>query len=101
MVGCRIASRRTGDMQSTEGRGQSPVLTREEADILERTRIFGDAEHGLTVTEIAQLLNLQPSSVKIYLRNDKRRIDLYRRLFEEDEAIKERVIQILEARRAS
>lgn len=62
--------------------------------------VLGDPDHGLAVTEIAQLLNLQPSSVRIYLRSDKRRIDLYRRLFEENEATKERAHQLLEARRA-
>ena len=88
-------------MQDTNESVRDCPLTREEADLLEKTRILGDTEHGLTVTEIARLLNLQPSSVKIYLRTDKRRIDLYRRLFEEDEAIKEQAIALMEARRAS
>jgi DNA-binding NarL/FixJ family response regulator len=72
----------------------------EDAEILAKTRILGDAERGLCVVEIAQMLNLQESSVKIYLRDDKRRIDLYRRLFEQDEAVKDRAIRILETRRA-
>jgi DNA-binding CsgD family transcriptional regulator len=101
MVSGTIGPRRTGDMQTAEGSSESLVLTQEEADILAKTqRILGNAERGLTVTEIAQLLNLQPTSVRIYLRNDKRRIDLYRRLFEQDEAVKVRAIGILEIRRS-
>jgi DNA-binding NarL/FixJ family response regulator len=96
-----MAWKRTVEMQNAEAMGEDCTLTREEKDLLAQTRILGDAEHGLTVTEIARLLNLQPSSVKIYLRTSKRRIDLYRRLFEEDQAIKEQAIALLEARRAS
>ena len=88
-------------MTDVQGQGVSDTMTQEEAEILAKTRrIFGNAEHGLTVPEIAEMLYLQISSVKIYLREDKRRIDLYRRLFEQDEAVKERAIGILESRRA-
>ena len=88
-------------MQSAEEICQRRTLEREEEGVLERTRILGDAEHGLTVTEIAKLLDLQPSSVRIYLESDKQRIALYRRMFEEDESVKERAIRLLEGRRAS
>jgi DNA-binding CsgD family transcriptional regulator len=87
-------------MTDVHGQGESVSRTQEEAEILAKTRrIFGNAEHGLTVAEIAEMLYLQVGSVKIYLRDDKRRIDLYRRLFEQDEAVTERAIGILESRR--
>ena len=87
-------------MTDVQGQGASDTLTPVEAEILSKTRrIFGHAEHGLTVAEIAEMLYLQQTTVKIYLRDDKRRIDLYRRLFEQDEAVKERAIGILESRR--
>jgi DNA-binding NarL/FixJ family response regulator len=89
-------------MESAATQVENDTKAKEEANILAKThRLFGNVENGLTVDEIAELLYLQPASVKIYLRSDKRRIDLYRRLFEQDEAVKERAIGLLEARRAS
>ena len=86
---------------SNEQEATDAVEHYEDADVLASTRILGDAEHGLTVSEIAKMLWLQETTVKGYLRDDKRRIDLYRRLFEQDEAIKDRAIRILESRRAT
>jgi hypothetical protein len=71
-----------------------------EAEILAKAKILGDPEHGLSIAEIAEMLNLQKGSVRSYLSIEKRRIDLYRRLFLEDDVIKERAIRLLEARRA-
>jgi predicted transcriptional regulator len=71
-----------------------------DAEALARAKILGDADRGLSVGEIAEMLDLQQSSVRSYLTIEKRRIDLYRRLFEQDEAIKERAIRLLESRRS-
>jgi DNA-binding transcriptional MerR regulator len=75
-------------------------MSASDADILTRSRILGDADRGLSIGEIAEMLNLQQSSVRSYLTIEKRRIDLYRRLFEQDDAIKERAIRLLESRRS-
>jgi len=72
----------------------------DDAEILAKAKILGDPEHGLSIAEIAEMLNLQQGSVRSYLSIEKRRIDLFRRLFLQDEAIKERAIRLLEARRA-
>lgn len=63
--------------------------------------VLGDPQLGLCVDEIAELLHLQRSSVMNYLVQPNRRMDLWRRLFEEDQRIKARVLALLSERRLS
>jgi hypothetical protein len=60
--------------------------------------LLGDPQRGLSVDEIADLLQLQKSSVMIYLARPDRRTDLFRRLFEEDQRVKARALGILSGR---
>ena len=63
--------------------------------------VLGDPQRGLSVDEIAELLLLQRSSVMTYLTQPKRREDLFRRLFDNDQRVKARALMLLSERRAA